>query len=84
MCSPRPNWGPALKENRTGRYAEPSVIYQVNGSEQKGGVANIAYTNTDETEKVGGTKSPYPPINVEYGTENNGFVADSSGPTTKF
>lgn len=23
MCSPRPNWGPALDENKTGRYAKP-------------------------------------------------------------
>ncbi|XP_063412861.1 sodium- and chloride-dependent glycine transporter 2-like [Mytilus trossulus] len=23
MCSPRPNWGPALDENQTGRYAKP-------------------------------------------------------------
>lgn len=79
MCLPRPNWGPALDENKTGRYAEASVSvkYQVNGAGQKEGVANVAYINTDE--KMGGTGSMYPSIN---GTDNKGY--DIVEPTTKF
>jgi hypothetical protein len=69
MCSPRSNWGPALEENKTGRYAPRQGINDVK---------DIYTVKDHEMSENGIYKQPI------TGFENTGYVKDPNEFATKF
>ena len=69
MCSPKANWGPALEENKTGRYALGQGLNDVK---------DIYTVKDDQMSDNGVYKQPI------TGFQNIGYVKDPNEPATKF